>query len=279
MDEQKLKNKLEIFTRKISERDFNSSDFSDFFISVRWEEGINNIMVEISHFLAHQTKDRGFIYDKLQCWKIISNFIEEDKLKQVDGKWSYLSFPKDVFEAISLLYGAEIKKFYRLKNGNYTINKKGKNHSKRVVDYFNSVFLVLDFQNPVIIKREDLYIGFVELVLYLQQKHSLENKLIVNEIDDETKDEIVLCIASVLNKSEIKIKEFGSIVPYFKVDNDRLNLRYKNYAKHPKIFISFVNGSGFTSSFCDINLDSSIIDFSDGKTELIRNKDKELVFR
>lgn len=274
MQEKKLKDKLNYFIRKINNETFDSASLNDFFSTIRWIENRDTMMFEISNFVAHQEKDRGIIVDKLKCWGVISDFIEAEKLNETKNIIMD-SFPPQVFESISLLYGQKIEKYYKKdRAGNYRFKNKGKNQVvvKKILE---RVFFEVNFVEPLITQR-DIYADFVSTLNYLSGKYDL---IKLEKMGSNKQNDLILCILSILIQSKIQVAKDIVISPYLRVnEKNEITVVYENKVRFPSVGVQCINDSSLVMLFIDFKVDKEDVEFIENGSVLERNSDNNLVF-
>lgn len=273
MEDIKLKEKLSYFISKINDGSFDSATFTDFFSTIRWVEPRDTLIFELSNFVAHQEKDRGKIVDKLNCFSVISDFIESTELnksKNVDMS----SFPKKVFESIALLYDERIKKYYKLVSNNYRFKKNG--NSKKVKAILQKVFFLVSSEH-FLIDKKDFIRDFYSSINYLVGRYDLDTLGILDEIKE---DEIMICILSVLANSKITTKNKKEIKPNFVSNKEGIvELRYtNNTSKFLSAGVQYKGGSGHSMLITNFEFEQSDHKFKDSASTVIRNSNNELIF-
>jgi hypothetical protein len=276
MENSKLKSKISGLIEKINSNSFDSSSLYDFYAAIRWIPKLEEIFphcFEISNFVAHQQRDRGIIYEKLRANHTISNFIESENLnktRNVDAS----EFPCDVFEALMLRDGIEIKRFYdKNKNNQYLRNFKS-DPSGKIQKYLNNSFFKHDFSKSLISANE-IYNDFFGAFNYLAGMYQLTKYAKFNK---SNKIDIIICILSVMVEASIKVEK-SVVEPYFlRSDENSFRLIYKNSNHHPIIGVTNINGGSLACTFVNYDFDVSEYHFYDGASELIRDKFGNLIF-
>lgn len=276
MDDSKLKAKLASFINKINEERFDTTTITDFYSSIRWSdiEKLFPITYEISNFVAHQSKDRGVIVDRLNCWTVISDFIEQEKitnLKPFDAR----QFPKMVIEAIFELYGDDIKRFYDLevKTKIYKRNKRPDPQLK-INKYINKVFFTLDFLMPLV-EVEQIYTDFFGSLNYFAGKFGLTR---LKALSKSQKRDLLICILSVLASAQIKFKNETLVYLTFKETGDsNVDMRFNNPTKHQAVGITF-KGASSQMLFTNFSFDGQQYGFYKSATVLERDENLDLKF-
>lgn len=275
MDDPKLQSKIYTTIEKINSKSFDTSTLTDFYSAVRWSDANQNwpLTLEISNFVAHHKRDRGYVLEKIASMEVISNFIEEENFNQSKSV-NALKFPQHVFEAILDIHGTEIKKYYILDKKNKFYNRNNKpDPSGKVLKYLKGVFYTIEFQKPLINSNE-IYSDFFGSLNFHAGIFKI-NRL--KPVDLETKNEIILCILSVLSSTSIETKSGAIINPKFKATDGVIQLRYGYPFKNPAVSFT-LKGATLDFLFCSGKFDAEDLKFSEHSSDLIRSESGDLFF-
>jgi hypothetical protein len=275
MDDPKLQSKIYATIEKINSKSFDTSTLTDFYSAVRWSDANKNwpLTFEISNFVAHHKRDKGYVLEKITSMEIISNFIEEENFNQAKSV-NALKFPQYIFEAILDIHGTEIKKYYALdkKNKFYNRNKKP-DPSGKVLKYLQNVFYTIEFQKPLIDSNE-IYSDFFGSLNFHAGIFKI-NRL--KPVDLKTKNEIILCILSVLSSTSIETESSITVKPKFKLADGLIQLRYGYPFKNPAVSFT-LEGATLDFLFCSGKFEADDLKFSEHSSDLIRSESGDLFF-
>ncbi len=285
MNHEKLKLSLIIFIEKINSGIFSYEDVVTFLSSIRFEDEVfyrgisanNNYLLDIAHIAAHQLKDRGLIVKKLKGFKIISQYIEEANLNKTKNL-TIDKFPKETFESICFIYNDDLKSYYKKQNNFYHLKQK-RSYIRKAKRILRDVFCTYDMLYPLV-SRDDLYEDFIKCLNFFRGKLSLPE---INKINENKKNELLLCFSYVLFKSKIYVGEGEEYIePDFSISSGKLNLMCKlNFVKHPMINMTVGNGVGLSACVINLGIDAESVNFDPDFENIIiqRDDDNDLVFR
>ena len=270
---EKLKSQVDLFINKINDRTFSSSDFDSFLSAVRWVEGKNSLLFEISNFVAHQDKDRGEIHQLLMCHGVMSDFIKNNKLNETRNITAD-SFPVDVLQSIARIHNEKILKYYKKYNSNFFRIRAGEQNFKKAKKILENAFFRTPPIKPLISKSE-LISDFRGSVGYLFGSLNTSRLRRLTETDC---NDVAVCLCSVLSGATIQVQNGSAVKPYFRSDDDRLRLVYNVTCEYPSCGVTLKNGAGITHDMIEIDCDSQEFGFFDGATVLVRDLENNLVF-
>lgn len=278
----KLRTDFQYLIKKLENKSFNEEDIKHLYINLRPFFKNDITIREIADFFAHrEDRDKGISHQAIDVnyFKVNSisnktkvNIVKIDNIIFDIILRSIKDYNKPGFEnskAIKLF-----KKSYDKKYSYFTLNDYSK--TNQLVNILNEVFSKIEVRE---ILNEKKIIDSLKSSLRIVNK-ILKLEININDLINNCKDDIIICLLSLLNFSSFKLYDGkkGNLILTL-VDNLKGGYRFRLMSFVPlqndsTVVFPFLSTAINPIKYLEKNMPAFIEDFSDYK--LIRNSNKEL---